>query len=721
MNLNQINRACWLIFLLGVVVIGGTVAGPGLTWDEPAYRGSQVLVQEWWRELLRTHDLSLLGRDQIDHYWEFNRFGPNFHPPMASYFNLATYTLFGWFIDDLSARRLASAFQFSALAAILCRFLGKRWGLWPGVFAGLSLLFMPRLVGDAHVVGTDVTMLFFWTITALLFWISLDEPCWRWRFGAAAGCLFLTKFSGLVLIVPLALWFVPILWSHRQWLGKWISLSLQLVIPLIPAAIAVIGGEKLAAKSGMLASGAKFVFEHDRLFSLTLLWPTIRLWMFRRPADWPRVLEIPFAALAVAPVVAVALNPSWWHETLHGLARYFDLNLHREGKLPNIGVFYLGERYNYSLPWHNGWVLLAVTVPFGVLFLGLFGVWSVFRNRRREALGLFVLLQSLTLIVFRMFPTPAHDGVRLFLPTFLFFAALAAYGAMKLAQGRPRWWVVLFVVGPIFSATEWACIHPLELSYYNIGLRNAFNAGFEATYWYDAVTPRFLKQVNETLPPNAGLLVQVDPLINPEVLFSLQAMGELRGDINLNPSPNSRDNWILLLTHSSKAVPFTKALYAVTDGQRYEHDGVRLVSIIDPKEVSAAFALLSMATVRGQMHIEINGTTRIDPLQLFEPAFRATVAEWRSVFKAIKDGTSVAGNAAELLRHCQTNPFAAHYLPLILREHPESAIAAAGWLARSPEDVRMVLTSPGYLPDSRFGRNWNSKNGGFIDQFRMQP
>lgn len=717
----NVNRASLVVFLLGVVVIGGTVAGPGLTWDEPAYRGSQVLVQEWWRELTSSRDPAMLVHEQIDHYWEFNRFGPNFHPPMASYFNLASYVLFGWLIDDLSARRLASALQFSALAAILCRFLGKRWGLWPGVFAGLSLLFMPRLVGDAHIVGTDVTMLFFWTITALLFWKCLEEPCWRWRFGAAAGCLFLTKFSGLVLVVPLSLWFFAVLWEHRRWLGTWISLSLQLIIPLLPIAIAVIGGEKLAAKQGMLAGVAKFVLDHDRLFSLTLLWPAFRLWLFRRPADWPRVLEIPFAALAVAPIVAVALNPTWWHETMHGLARYFDLNLHREGKLPNIGVFYLGERYNYSLPWHNGLVLLAATVPFGVLLLGLIGVANVLRNIGREALGLFLLLQSVTLTVFRMFPTPAHDGVRLFLPTFLFFAALAAYGAMKVAQNRPRWWMALFLVGPVVSAAEWAWIHPLELSYYNIGLRNAFNAGFEATYWYDAVTPRFLKQINEKLPTNANLIVQVDPLINPEVLFSLQAMGKIRGDVNLNPSTESLDNWILLLTHSSKAVPFTKALYAVTDGPRKEHDGVRLASLINPKEVAAAFALISMTTVRGQMHIQANGTTRIEPLQLFEPAFNATADEWRAALSALKEEKSAGGGrASELLRHFQSNPFASHYLPMILRDHPESAFAAAGWLSAKPDDVRRVLTSPGYLPDSRFGRDWNGGNNGFFDRFPLK-
>jgi hypothetical protein len=697
-----VNRAAWLVFALGVVVIGGTVAGPGLTWDEPAYRGSQVLLEEWWGELVRSRDLSMLGKEQIDHYWEFNRFGPNFHPPMASYFNLAAYALFGWVIDDLSARRLASALQFAALAAILCRFLGKRWGRSGGVFAGLSLLFMPRLVGDAHVVGTDVTMLFWWTIAALFFWKSLEDPTWRWRFGAAGGCLFLTKFSGLVLVVPLALWFLAVLWKHRGWFGRWLSLSLQLLIPLVPAMIAVVGGDRTGAKPGALEPVARFVLDHDRLFSLTLLWPALRLWFFRRPADWPRVLEIPWAALAVAPIVAVALNPTWWHETLHGLAGYFDLNLNRQQRLPNIGVFYLGERHSYSLPWHNGIVLLLVTVPFGVLLLGLLGSWSVIGKFRQEALGLFLLIQTLTLIVFRMFPTPAHDGVRLFLPTFLFFAALAGYGAMRLARDRRRWWGALFLVGPAFSAVEWAAIHPLELSYYNLGLRNAFRLGFEATYWYDAVTPRFLKQVNETLPSKASLVVQVDELINPEVLTSLQAMGRLRPDVDLRPPDGSLDNWVILLTHSSKATPFTKLLYVVggrAGGLNYRHDGVRLVTLIEPKDVNAALAAVVMTVRRGAISRSVNGATTLEPIELFGPAFegRYDAADWKAAAAAIQSGASLTDRRGELLRALEGNPFKG-FLPRLLASDPQ-AFDRAVQLLQQRELVRRAVTKGGYLAD----------------------
>ena len=42
--------------------------------------------------------------------------------------------------------------------------------------------------------------------------------------------------------------------------------------------------------------------------------------------------------------------------------------------LPDIRIMYLGETYTYSLPWHNAWVLIAVTVPAGILLTSVVGV-----------------------------------------------------------------------------------------------------------------------------------------------------------------------------------------------------------------------------------------------------------------------------------------------------------------------------------------------------------
>ena len=73
------------------------------------------------------------------------------------------------------------------------------------------------------------------------------------------------------------------------------------------------------------------------------------------------------AILAFAPLVGWLGNPAWWRETLPRLAHYYTLNVGRQGALPDISIMYFGEIYEFTLPWHNGWVLIAITVPLAIL------------------------------------------------------------------------------------------------------------------------------------------------------------------------------------------------------------------------------------------------------------------------------------------------------------------------------------------------------------------
>src|SRR5262249_32177624 len=148
-----------------------------------------------------------------------------------------------------------------------------------------------------------------------------------------------------------------------------------------------------------------------------------------------------------------------------------------------------------------------------------------------------------TLPAMRMFETPAHDGVRLFLPTFFFLAAMCGWGAIWFADGlsrimrfRPvalRALVSALILGS--AAEQLVRIHPYELSYYNElvgGPRGAWKAGFELTYWYDAFNNKVLAELNETLPKNAAV-VFFNPKTNPDTFYELQCQGYLRRDITL--------------------------------------------------------------------------------------------------------------------------------------------------------------------------------------------
>ena len=118
---------------------------------------------------------------------------------------------------------------------------------------------------------------------------------------------------------------------------------------------------------------------------------------------------------------------------------------------------------------------MGITVPAAVLGAGAVGIVWGFRRIRRDRLPFYFLIHLLTLPVVRMFPTPAHDGVRLFLPSFFFLAAFAGWGTVWLADlltqsvripsrfARP----VLACVVLGSAALALIRIHPYELSYYN--------------------------------------------------------------------------------------------------------------------------------------------------------------------------------------------------------------------------------------------------------------
>ena len=237
------------------------------------------------------------------------------------------------------------------------------------------------------------------------------------------------------------------------------------------------------------------------------LFPRSPLWGTERPA-----LETWTAILAFAPVVGWLGNPAWWRETLPRLAHYYTLSNQRRGALPDIQIIYFGQVYEYSLPWHNAWVLMGITVPVAILGAAAIGILWALGRIRQDKLPLYFLIHLLTLPVIRMFDTPAHDGVRLFLPTFFFLAAFAGWGTIWLADalarrirspvGLMRLVAAGLVVGSS-AARALIGVHPYELSYYNEligGPRGAWERGFELSYWYDAFNGPVMRELNARLP-----------------------------------------------------------------------------------------------------------------------------------------------------------------------------------------------------------------------------
>jgi len=484
---------------------------------------------------------------------------------------------------------------------------------------------MPRLYGQAHLIDTDTPGLLLWTATAMVFWKGLHEPSarrWRVAIGILLGLAFIEKMGAVMVLMPLLLWlilgYVPRTLTRPGGRAAWIDGICTTGAMLAPLGLAFLEIQMLQRR---LRPPAMTDFFVDRPASdlpgailaiplvvwfvrrlLGRLFPRHKVWGAERPA-----LETWTAILAFAPAVGWLGNPAWWRETLPRLAHYYTLSVSgRRGALPDIQVMYFGQVYEYSLPWHNAWVLIGITVPAAILGAAVIGLLWAMGQIHRDRLPFFFLIHFLTLPVIRMLDTPAHDGVRLFLPAFFFLAAFAGWGAVWLADalarlvrlpaGFMRMAVTALVLGSAASAL--VRIHPYELSYYNEligGPRAAWARGFELSYWYDAFNGPVLAELNRRFPSHADVdFLNILTDTSGIVFQEYQSLGALRGDIRLVSRRDDRFPYVWLLTQDSKATAFTRLLFAMRPWYTSEPrqlGGARVMSVADPVAVSRAWAL----------------------------------------------------------------------------------------------------------------------------------
>lgn len=768
------------LFVAAIVPLAATLSDPGITWDEPVYRESQRLQAEWFSRLARARswsDLqSLVSREATHDLWMSARFGLNFHPPLAGMLANLAHLVFGHWLYDLNARRLASALELAAAAALLFHFLARRYGGWVGAVAGSSLLLMPRVFGHGHIAGTDMPMLFFWATAALAYWNGQTSRAWRAMFAVLLALAFLVKLSTVFVIVPLVLWHLLERCCGNAREGKpsqagdspkpgpasWRAGLLVLLVLSVPLLGAGWEARRLARNMRLETTQRLPAPEKERYLQYVhlldsdvasplpgwiLLLPAALyggLLLVRHRADRASLwhvwvgcrgagFETVALVLAVCPVVVLILNVGWWRDPLLRIGHYSALFLERKAALPDIEIFYLGQKYVYSLPWHNGWVMMAVTVPLGILLLALVGGVRALGCLRRDSLPMFFFLNAAALPVSRMLPTPAHDGVRLMLPTFFFLAGLAGVGFGWLAElltgrrvdnsredrqhnaGNPRATLGVQVallaaaLGP--AAYDLIRIHPYELSYYNRavgGLAGAMQRGFEVSYWYDAVTPRAIDDVNRWLPQDARISLRV----HTDVFGEWQQRGHprLRKDIQLHGA-TSGPRFAFLLTHSSKSNPTTRLLFAQRPAfPPVEHAGVRLFSIYNSPSVARAQALDLLTAAKSERVVP--GSHRLDPPALSETVLEIArrnpgailegarrLADGRAFTQSWPDDSEVKQFLSEVIPEDRSAAAEVRrFVSRIAEEHPNALREAARILGKQPEAVARIIRAEGYFP-----------------------
>jgi 4-amino-4-deoxy-L-arabinose transferase-like glycosyltransferase len=758
-----------LVFLAATAAMVPTAGDFGVTWDEPAYRYSQVISAQWWRQWaeVRSWDgvQAQLDPDALLYYWPYARYGINFHPPLAGQASLAGRAVFGHWMKDYPSRRMGSILEFAAAIAIGCHFLARRYGPATGLLMAGSLLLMPRVYGQAHLLDTDIPGMFLWAAAALAFWNGLHDPGgrgWRVLVGVLLGLAFLEKMAAVGVLLPLMAWLfatrLPLAFTRKAGRAAWIDAAVTLTPMLLTLGLAFVEIQLLQRRLPPPAQADLFFQMGTRpdtalpgavlaipaavwgLRRLLARWrPGSRIWGVDRPG-----LETFAAILAFAPLVGWLGNPAWWRETMVRMTHYYTLSNDRQGALPDILILYAGQIYKYSLPWDNGWFLAAITVPPTILAAGLAGVaWGLGRVRT-DRLPLYFLVHMATLPALRMLHTPAHDGVRLMMPTFFFLACFAGWGAVRVGAAvarRVRWGEALtsaVVLAPALAAL--LAIHPYELSYYNAligGTPGAWRRGYELTYWYDAFTPSVIEDMNRLLPPGAEL-----DHLNPktetsmQVFYDLQSLGHLRPDIRLGRRGADRFPHVVLLTQDSKATAFTRLLFAMEPWYASEPPQVgrlRVATVAEPTAVSRAWALSLLADGPGIPRADeprapewIRSSLPIlkrfwgEGLQLDAPlGLNRGVFDWA---RTDPEGLKAAARRIASMEAAEDDPAATrlgrllvpvvdgrpdpmrrNLLDQLLGVRPEALNEAVAILVDRPDDVAAVLTRYGYTDPATIG------------------
>lgn len=492
--------------------IGG-LGDLGITWDEPIYMRASARIQAWVAQVVSGPDrLAALGAGRIDEVFDWMHYW-NPHPPVFREAMAATEALLAGWLGSTAAYRAASLAWFALLVGVVAYVAGRRWGLLAGAAAGLALALTPRVVGHAHIAATDMPLTSLWVTGSLGAFLYAEGEGRRWGAVAAVcfGLAMSTKFTGYLFPVPLLAW---LLW-RRPPLGR---------------------------VGGAVAVGA--------------------------------------AAL----VVAWAANPMAWHEPIGYVVGLFEESLARDEIVP-ISTYYLGTNYGYEVPWHHVFVMTVVTLPLPILALS--GMGTADGLGRGDRLTLFCLAEiGFFLLLLAVPSSPNHDGVRLFLPLFPFVALLAGRGfsvaARRLRGGTSRKGALLAVVvlGAVFFYPPYLQTtrsDPYFLSYYGElvgGARGADERGMEATYWYDALTPPFLSELNRILPEDARVLT----LPQRSHFQALQNFGRLREDLVITDDPGAP--YVLLYARKSLMSPLGWRLYReVTPVRGVTYDGVELAGL----------------------------------------------------------------------------------------------------------------------------------------------
>jgi hypothetical protein len=478
-------RARWLIplglFIGAMLLVAVTSKDYGVTWDEPPYFHASDLHIGWMstfvENCVRGELRESLTDQTIKSAWRWNPYNVP-HPPFSRIVSGLSQLASTPILDKISGYRLGPALFFALLVTLVFRWMDELFGRAAGLFSACAVVLIPNLFGYAHFAVTDMPLAAMWFATVYCYYKGLSSWQWSVALGIVWGLAVSTKFPALLALIPL------VIWAH---------------------------------------------------------------WFYR-----DKYANNLFAMLFLAPIVVVATQPYLWHQTGLRVLEFFYEGISRGYRVEtNFGVFFSHQVLSsHQLPWYYSFFLVGATTPEPIMILALLGIISlVGKQEHRSVIALLLLNGTFVLMLGAMPGAVLHDGVRQMLSALPFIAALAGAGFYALAawlhcfaRNKPRLrtianikakiYVALFLVLGFAPVLDLYLSHPYQLSFYNRlvgGIRGAYQRGLETTYFLEALTPDFLRAMNEKLPRNASVNASFANII----LAYYQKQGLLRQDLTI--------------------------------------------------------------------------------------------------------------------------------------------------------------------------------------------
>ncbi len=266
--------------------------------------------------------------------------------------------------------------------------------------------------------------------------------------------------------------------------------------------------------------------------------------------------------------------------------------------------WYWGQSWkDVDVPFHYSFIMFAVTVPVGLLAMGILSLFSKKHSLKSDPKKQLLLLCAFfPFLIFAKSGTAVYDGVRLFLVAYPLWAILVGQGAAMLFSAMETKFskaIATVVMLMVFSSQAVGNISmsPCYLSYYNLftgGLAGAEKLGFEVTYWGDSLTRDFLKEVIEVLPENTKL--KCFPVLHLNQLRTIQNQSPLLAESSVKlvayDGKHDREKEYLLIFHKKADIeePLTTILQNAKLLKEFSMDGVWLAALF---EISHEDALIS--------------------------------------------------------------------------------------------------------------------------------